>query len=332
MSLPQRKGEIKPELINFQNNSDPFSDIAEDVREGLTSNPKMLNPKYFYDEEGSRLFDEITRLPEYYPTRTETKILARESERLIAKYRPEALFELGSGSATKTNMILEPMMKMGILKGIGLLDFNEEFLKESSLDFQINYPNVEIMSVVGDFSKELLFDSFEHSPTLYLILGSTIGNINYRNSIKFLKRVAEKMHASDYFLLGSDLIKDEKILFEAYNDSQGVTAEFNRNILKVINDKLGADFDPALFVHEAVYNKSKHRIEMYLISNSYQKIYIKDLDLEIEFESGDKICTEISRKYNRQQVKAMLEGAGMEIIEWFTDDDSLYALSLSKLI
>ena len=332
MSLPQRKEETAPELENFQNGSDPFSDIAVDVREGLTSNPKMLNPKYFYDEEGSKLFDEITRLPEYYPTRTETKILAKESERLIAEYRPEAIFELGSGSATKTNMILEPMKKMGILKGIGLLDFNEEFLKESSLNFQINYPNAEIMSVVGDFSKELLFDSFEHSPTLYLILGSTIGNMNQRESIKFLKRVAEKMHSSDYFLLGSDLIKDEKILFEAYNDSQGVTAEFNRNILKVINDKLGADFDPALFVHEAVYNQSKNRIEMYLISNSYQRVYIKDLDLEIEFERDEKICTEISRKYDRQKVKAMLESAGMEIIEWFTDEDSLYALSLSKLI
>ncbi len=332
MSLPQRKGEIKPELINFQNNSDPFSDIAEDVREGLTSNPKMLNPKYFYDEEGSKLFDEITRLPEYYPTRTETKILERESERLIAKFRPEAIFELGSGSATKTAMILEPMKKMSILKGIGLLDFNEEFLKESSLNFQFNYPNADIMSVVGDFSKDLLFDPFEHSPTLYLILGSTIGNMNQGESMKFLKRVAEKMRASHYFLLGTDLIKDEKILFEAYNDSQGVTAEFNRNILKVINDKLGADFDPALFVHEAVYNKLKNRIEMYLISDSYQKVYIKDLDLEIEFDSGEKICTEISRKYNRRKVMAMLESAGMEIVEWITDEDSLYALSLSKLI
>ena len=332
MSLPQRKEEIRPELENFQNNFNPFSNIAEDVREGLTSNPKMLNPKYFYDEKGSKLFDEITRLPEYYPTRTETKILARESERLIAKYRPEAIFELGSGSATKTNMILEPMMKMGILKGIGLLDFNEEFLRESSLTFQSIYPNVEIFSVVGDFSKELLFESFEYSPTLYLILGSTIGNMNFGKSIKFLSRVAEKMHTSDYFLLGTDLIKDEKILFEAYNDSQGVTAEFNRNILNVINDKLGADFDPTLFSHEAIYNKSKNRIEMYLISDFYQKIYIKDLDLEIEFEKGDKICTEISRKYDRQKVKAMLAEAGMEIIEWMTDEDSLYALSLSKLI
>jgi len=332
MSLPQRIEEIKPELVNIQNNSDPFSDIAMDVRKGLTSEPKMLNPKYFYDEEGSKLFDQITRLPEYYPTRTETKILAKESERLISKYRPKAIFELGSGSATKTNMILEPMKRMGILKGIGLLDFNEEFLKESSLNFQINYPDVEIMSVIGDFSKKLVFDPFEHSPTLYLILGSTIGNMNFGESTKFLKRVAEKMNASDYFLLGSDLIKDERILFDAYNDSQDITAEFNRNILKVINDKLGADFDPANFNHEAVYNRSKNRIEMYLISDSYQKVYVKDLDLEIDFEDGDKICTEISRKYDRQKVEAMLEEAGMEIIEWITDEDSLYALSLSKLI
>ena len=332
MSLPQRKVEIAPKKINLRNNSDPFSDIAEDVRKGLTSNPKVLNPKYFYDEEGSKLFDEITRLPEYYPTRTETKILAKESERLIAKYTPEAIFELGSGSATKTNMILEPMTKMGLLKGIGLLDFNEEFLKESSLNFQISYPNAEIMSVVGDFSKKLSFDSFEYSPTLYLILGSTIGNMNQGESIKFLKRVAEKMRASDYFLLGTDLIKDEKSLYEAYNDSQNVTAKFNKNILKVINDKLGADFDPALFDHEAIYNHSKNRIEMYLISDSYQKIYIKDLDLEIEIERGEKICTEICRKYDRQKVKAMLEPAGMEIIEWLTDEDSLYALSLCKLI
>jgi len=332
MSLPQRKEEIKPELEKLQYNSDPFSDIAVDVKEGLTSNPKMLNPKYFYDEEGSRLFDEITRLPEYYPTRTETKILAKESERLIAKYRPEAIFELGSGSATKTDMILEPMKKMSLLKEIGLLDFNEEFLKESVQNFKKNYPNAEIRSVVGDFSKELLFDSFERSPTLYLILGSTIGNMNYEESIKFLKRVAEKMHTSDFFLLGTDLIKDEKILFEAYNDSQGVTAEFNKNILKVINDKLGADFDPAQFVHKAVYNQSKNRIEMYLISNSYQKIFIKELDLEIEIERGEKICTEISRKYDRQKVKGMLEEVGMEIVEWMTDEDSLYALSLSQLI
>ena len=332
MSLPQQKEEIQPEIEKIHEYPDPFSDIAEDMRIGLTSKPKMLNPKYFYDETGSRLFDEITRLPEYYPTRTETKILAKESERLIAEYRPEAIFELGSGSATKTNMILEPMKKMGLLKGIGLLDFNAEFLNESSLNFKMSYPNAKITSVVGDFSKELLFDSMEHSPTLYLILGSTIGNMNFKESIKFLNRVAEKMHTSDYFLLGTDLIKDENVLYDAYNDSQGVTAKFNKNMLKVINDKLGADFDPKHFVHEAIYNQSKDRIEMYLISNSYQKVFVKDLDLEIEIERGEKICTEISRKYDRQKVTAMLESAGLEIIEWMTDEDSLYALSLSKLI
>ena len=332
MSLPQIREEHLKEIVKSDKYPDPFADIAVDVGIGLTSKPKMLNPKYFYDENGSRLFDEITRLPEYYPTRTETKILARESERLIAKYKPMAIFELGSGSATKTNMILKPMKKMGLLKEIGLLDFNEEFLIESVANFQNRYPGVRIRSVVGDFSKELLFDSFNHSPTLYLILGSTIGNMSFRESIKFLKRVAEKMHPSDYFLLGTDLIKDEKILYDAYNDSQGVTAEFNKNILKVINGKLGADFNLEYFAHEAIYNSSDNRIEMYLISNSDQKVFIKDLNLEIEIERGEKICTELSRKYDRQKVEAMLETAGMEIIEWMTDEDSLYALSLCKLI
>jgi len=311
--------------------SDPFAEMWKEIEVGLTSIPKMLNPKYFYDERGSRLFDDITKLPEYYPTRTETAILRSESKNLIEKYRPEALFEMGSGSATKTQLLLDEMELKGSLKGIGLFDINEEFLGRSAAVFQEKYPKTTVRGYVGDFTKEFKFEGFDFSPTLYIFLGSTIGNMSHAECEKFLCRVADKMSVDDLFLLGVDLIKDEKTLYEAYNDSQGVTAEFNKNMLLVINNKLNGDFNPDLFEHEAIYNSDEGRIEMYLRSLVDQEINLREIDLTLKLSQGEKICTEISRKYTREKVESLLDSAEMEIAEWLTDEKSYFALALAQL-
>lgn len=324
MNLPEK---IKEKLVV----SEPFAEMWREVKVGLTSSPKMLNPKYFYDERGSQLFDDITRLPEYYPTRTETEILCSETEKLIEKYRPEALFELGSGSATKTQLLLDEMDRKGLLKGIGLFDINEEFLGQSTTGFQEKYPQAIVQSYIGDFTKEFKFEKLGFSPTLYIFLGSTIGNMSYLESEKFLSRIADKMSQDDLFLLGVDLIKEENILHAAYNDSQGVTAEFNKNILSVINNKLKGDFNPNLFEHEAIYNSDDGRIEMYLVSLVDQEINLQEIDLKVKLSTGEKICTEISRKYTREKVESLLNSAGMETAEWLTDEKSFFALALARL-
>lgn len=330
MSLPQRKESIASDNSKQGFKSDPFAEINQDVQAGLTSVPKMLNPKYFYDEKGSRLFDKITRLPEYYLTRTETIILKNEIEGILIRYKPEAVFEMGSGSATKTRLILDLMNKSGILKGIGLFDFNEEFLTESSLSFRALYPESQVVSIVGDFTKELMLDDFDFTPTLYLFLGSTIGNMSYGESKMFLERVVEKMKKEDIFMLGIDLVKDIDIIHSAYNDSEGVTEEFNKNILNVINVRLDADFELNLFTHEAVYNQEKNRIEMYLKSNVDQEVNLKKIDLKLKLISGESICTEISRKYTREKVESLMGSTGMEMKEWLTDAESFFAIALAK--
>lgn len=330
MSLPQRKESIASDNSKQGFKSDPFAEINQDVQTGLTSVPKMLNPKYFYDEKGSQLFDKITRLPEYYLTRTETIILKNEIEGILDRYKPEAVFEMGSGSATKTRLILDLMNKSGILKGIGLFDFNEEFLTESSLSFRALYPESQVVSIVGDFTKELMLDDFDFTPTLYLFLGSTIGNMSYGESKMFLERVVEKMKKEDIFMLGIDLVKDIDIIHSAYNDSEGVTEEFNKNILNVINVRLDADFELNLFTHEAVYNQEKNRIEMYLKSNVDQEVNLKKIDLKLKLISGESICTEISRKYTREKVESLMGSTGMEMKEWLTDAESFFAIALAK--
>jgi len=330
MSLPRRKQSIADDKSEQNFKSDPFAEIIQDVQNGLTSVPKMLNPKYFYDEKGSRLFDEITRLPEYYLTRTETGILRNEIEGILNRHKPEAVFEMGSGSATKTRLILDPMNESGMLRGIGLFDFNEEFLTESSKSFHRLYPESRVVSLVGDFTKELMHGDFDFTPTLYLFLGSTIGNMSYGESRMFLGRVAEKMRREDIFMLGIDLVKEVSIIHSAYNDSDGVTEEFNRNILKVINARLDADFEPNLFTHEAVYNHEKSRIEMYLRSDIEQEVNLKKIDLKLKLYSGESICTEISRKYTREKVESLMGSAGMKMVEWLTDVDSFFAVALAK--
>ena len=330
MSLPQRKESIASDNSKQGFKSDPFAGIIQDVQAGLTSVPKMLNPKYFYDEKGSRLFDKITRLPEYYLTRTETIILQNEIEGILNRYKPEAVFEMGSGSATKTRLILDPMNVSGMLRGIGLFDFNEEFLTESSLSFRALYPESQVVSIVGDCTKELMLGDFDFTPTIYLFLGSTIGNMSYGESKMFLERVVEKMKREDIFMLGIDLVKDIDIIHSAYNDSEGVTEEFNKNILNVINVRLDADFKPSLFTHEAVYNLEKNRIEMYLKSNVDQVVNLKKIDLKLKLPRGESICTEISRKYTREKVESLMSSAGMGMVEWLTDADSFFAIALAK--
>jgi L-histidine N-alpha-methyltransferase len=273
-----------------------LASMAEEVRAGLTASPKVLLPKYFYDERGSWLFEKITELPEYYLTRAERSLLKDVVGRVAEITRPSEIVELGAGSAVKTQALLEAGHAAGTLK---------------------RYVPVEVSAAMVEHSAERL-------------LGSTIGNLPRPDAVEFLKEIRELLDEGGHLLLGTDLVKERAVLEAAYNDSQGVTADFNRNVLRVINHQLGGDFDPEAFEHVAVYNKSRERMEIYLDSTRSQKVNLKKLDLEISFEEGERMRTEVSCKYTRSSVSAMLDEAGLSLDEWFTGPDGAFALSLAS--
>jgi L-histidine N-alpha-methyltransferase len=305
------------------------SDMATDVRTGLTSEQKTLSPKYFYDELGSRLFEQICDTPEYYQTRTERQILQRIAPEIVARYNFSALVEYGSGNSTKTRVLLDAMKRGGGLKRYIPIDVSSGMLLETAGNLEREYPELDILPVIGDFNDGLPQVANE-LPALVIFLGGTIGNFRPHEATAFLRRTAATMREDDLFLLGTDLIKDPAMLNAAYNDAAGVTAEFNRNVLRVINRELGARFDLEKFSHYSFYNPFETRIEMHLVSVEEQTVPIHDLDMEVSFEKGETIFTEISRKFNRRSTEAMLNESGMKMLEWHTDPDELFALSLAK--
>ncbi|HEX6626788.1 MAG TPA: L-histidine N(alpha)-methyltransferase, partial [Gemmatimonadaceae bacterium] len=296
--------------------------------QGLTQQPKQLSPKYFYDERGSELFEEITQLPEYYLTRAERSLLENRIEEIVASVRPCSLVELGAGSATKTRIILDQMRVSGCAECYVPVDVSKDFLEATAIQLRADYADIQIMPVVSDITEPFLFPPLA-SPTLVAFLGSTIGNFPREQAVNLLSHIARAMGPADRFLLGADLIKDSDVIDRAYNDSKGVTAAFNLNILERLNRELGADFPIAEFKHRAFYNGAQHRVEMHLIARTPQKVTIPEIG-EISFEAGESIRTELSYKYNRAMLEDILCAAGLTMEQWLPSDDDSFALALAR--
>lgn len=304
--------------------------LADDVFAGLSRAAKSLPPKYFYDARGSRLFEQICDTDEYYPTRTEQQLLDQNADTIVRMSAPRSIVELGSGSARKISRVLESVEHQRIRCTYVPFDVSRSALEESGRDLLGRFPWLEVRGIVGDYDKDLVALPKLH-PTLFMFLGGTVGNFTPDQASRFLKRLAKHMQPGDHLLLGTDLVKDAKVLNDAYNDSQGITAEFNKNVLSVINRELDASFDPEAFDHVAYFDTSKRQIEMYLESRQPQTVRIKDLNLDVHFATGERILTEISRKFTRDSVERMLADAGLQLNAWFEPPNGYFGLSVAQL-
>jgi L-histidine Nalpha-methyltransferase len=305
--------------------------MARDVRAGLLGEPKELAPKYFYDERGSQLFERITELEEYYPTRAEREILARRSAEIIAEAgAPGTLVELGSGSAAKTRHLLSAMRDAGCLDTYVPVDISEEITHETAECLVEEYPGLSVRGLVCDFELHLERIPAAEGERLIAFLGGTIGNLYPRQRLAFLTRIAALLGPADRLLLGADLVKEAARLEAAYDDALGVTAEFNKNVLHVLNRELDADFDLDAFEHVARYDAGEERMDIRLRSLADQEVRLADLDITVAFAAGEEMRTEISTKFSRERLESVYAEAGLEICGWFTDAAGDYALSLAR--
>jgi L-histidine Nalpha-methyltransferase len=302
--------------------------LRRDVRDGLTQTPKSLPPKWFYDSVGSDLFDQITRLPEYYPTRAEAEILRGRSAEVASASGADTLVELGAGTSEKTRRLLDALRDRGSLRGFVPFDVDAGMLSATAAAIQREYPGVEINAVCGDF-EEHLTEIPGGGRRLFVFLGSTIGNLTPGPRAEFLATLAAVMRPGDSLLLGTDLVKDTGRLLRAYDDAAGVTAAFNRNVLAVINRELDADFDVAAYRHVARWNAEEERIEMWLRAKHRQRVRVGALGLTVDFADGEEMLTEVSCKFRPDGVDAELAGAGLRRIRWWTDDAGDFGLSLA---
>jgi L-histidine Nalpha-methyltransferase len=302
--------------------------LRDDVSNGLTADPKSLPPKYFYDARGSELFDEITRLPEYYPTRREREILEQRADEIASLSGADTLVELGSGTSAKTGLLLDAFARAGSLKSFVPFDVSEATLLAASATIAKAYPGVAVHGVVGDFERHLgmLPDSGRR---LVAFLGGTIGNLAPEPRAAFLHQVAAGLHPGDGLLLGTDLVKDVGRLEAAYDDPGGITAEFNRNVLHVLNRELGADFTPPRYAHVARWDPDNEWVEMRLRAQVEQTVSLPALEMTVQFEAGEQMRTEISAKFRRTGVEAELAASGFEPARFWTDAAGDFALSLS---
>jgi len=302
--------------------------LRADAAAGLTSTPKWLPPKWFYDDRGSELFDQITRLPEYYPTECERDILRREANTIAERSGADTLIELGSGTSDKTPTLLDAFSATGQLARFVPFDVCEGILREAGAEIAAAYPGVEVHGVVGDFEHHLgkLPDGGRR---LVALLGGTIGNLVPNERAQLLDTLVATMAPGDGLLLGTDLVKEPERLVAAYDDQAGVTAEFNRNLLRVLNRELAADFVPERFQHVALFDTQHEWIEMRLRSTIAQRAHVGALDLDVDFARGEELRTEISSKFRPEGVERELAAAGLELAEWWTDANGDYGLSLS---
>jgi L-histidine N-alpha-methyltransferase len=304
--------------------------LRADARRGLTATPKSLPPKWFYDAEGSALFEKITGLPEYYPTRAERSILDLASPSIAALSGASTLVELGSGSSEKTRLLLSALRAAGTLRSYVMIDVSEAALLGAGAALTSEYPGLEVHAVVSDFEADLGLDGAPaDGPRLVAFLGSTIGNMAPAQRSAFLARIRSQLRPGDSFLLGTDLVKDPATLVAAYDDTAGVTAAFNKNVLSVLNTALGADFDLDAFEHVATWDADAEWIEMRLRSTAAQSVRVPALDLTVDFASGEEMRTEISAKFRRSGVASELAAAGLEMRSWWTDPAGQFGLSLS---
>jgi L-histidine Nalpha-methyltransferase len=317
--------------IDVHLDADAAAAMAKDVREGLTASPKELSPKYFYDERGSQLFEQITELPEYYPTRREREILRdRSAEILASAGSPGTLVELGSGSASKTRHLLDAMRDAASLRTYVPVDISEEITHETARTLVDEYPGLDVRGLVCDFEVHLERIHSVGEPRLIAFLGGTIGNLYPGERREFLTRIAGLFDPGDHLLLGTDLVKETARLEAAYDDAAGVTAEFNKNVLSVLNRELGADFDLDSFQHVARYDAREERMDIRLRSLAEQAVQLDGLGLTVEFAAGEEMRTEISTKFTRERLECVYTESGLELCGWFTDAAGDYALSLAR--
>jgi L-histidine Nalpha-methyltransferase len=306
--------------------------MAADVRAGLTRPFKELSPRYFYDERGSELFEQITELDEYYPTRCERAILEGEADRICeAANRPASLIELGSGSARKTQVLLNAMRDAGCLESYCPVDISEEITRDTAERIAGEYDGISVRGLVCDFEFDLERVPVG-GPRVIALLGGTIGNFQPQQRAGFLRRIANLLGPEDRFLLGTDLVKDPATLELAYDDPGGVTAEFNKNVLSVLNNELGADFDLDAFEHVARWDPENLWVDIRLRSLANQVVNFSSLDMQVPFGGGEEMRTEISTKFARPGLQGIYADAGLELTDWWTDPDGLFALSLARAI
>jgi L-histidine N-alpha-methyltransferase len=304
--------------------------LADDVLDGLTRPFKEIPPKHFYDARGAELFDRICELPEYYPTRTERAILETCAEHVAALTGATELVELGSGTAAKTRLLLDAMEAAGALDRYVPVDVTESMVRTTAAALVREYPGLRVHGVVGDFERHLSHLPAPEGPRLFAFLGGTIGNFTPGSRRRFLRGLARALGDGDHLLLGTDLVKDPAVIEAAYNDSAGVTAEFNRNVLRVINRELRGDFDVDAFEHVAFFHPEREWIEMRLRAQGAQHVRIEELALAVRFDDGEEMRTEISAKFTPERLRHDLAAAGLDLVELLTDPEELFALSLSR--
>ena len=303
--------------------------LRADVIAGLSERPRTLPPKWFYDKVGSDLFTEITRLPEYYPTRAEREILQQRADAIAFHTGAATVIELGSGSSEKTRLLLDALTRTGTLRRYVPVDVSADALTDAANSLFGDYPNLTVHGVVADFTEHLHLLPDSPGPRLMVFLGGTIGNLEPTERAAFLRGMRDSLRPGDHLLLGTDLVKSPSVLVPAYDDAAGVTARFNRNVLAVINRELDADFDVDAFEHVAIWDDREQWIEMRLRARGPQNVYIADLDLRVALADGEEIRTEISAKFTPERVRAELGTAGLGVRHWWTDTAGRFALSLS---
>ncbi|OKJ94514.1 histidyl-tRNA synthetase [Streptomyces sp. CB03234] len=305
------------------------ADLRADVLHGLTRTPKDLPPKWFYDARGSELFEEITRLPEYYPTRAEREILVARAAEIARVTRARTLVELGSGSSEKTRHLIDALLPG--LESYVPVDVSESALRGAAEALTGEHPGLQVHALIADFTRGLALPGTP-GPRLVAFLGGTIGNLLPEQRKLFLRSVRSLLSPGDALLLGTDLVKDEETLVAAYDDAAGVTAEFNKNVLAVLARELGADADPADFDHVAVWDRDREWIEMRLRARQALTVKIPELDLAVTFEAGEEMRTEVSAKFRQEGVRSELARSGMELAHWWTDEEGRFALSLATAV
>jgi L-histidine Nalpha-methyltransferase len=306
--------------------------LADDVLDGLTRPFKELPPKHFYDTRGAELFDRICELPEYYPTRAERAILDDQATRIARLTDAAELVELGSGTAAKTRVLLDALHASGSLSRYVPLDVTEAMVRDCASDLVGEYPGLRVHGVIGDFERHLdgVPSPVHDGRRLVAFLGGTIGNFPPGSRRRLLRQIASLLRPGDHLLMGTDLVKDPQVLEAAYDDNEGVTAEFNRNVLHVLNRELDADFEPYAFDHVALFDRRHEWIEMRLRSRHEQDVSVRALELSVHFAAGEEMRTEISAKFTRRRIEDDLAAAGLRLTHWLTDPEELFALTLSR--
>ncbi|RPE45963.1 L-histidine N-alpha-methyltransferase [Streptomyces sp. Ag109_O5-1] len=299
--------------------------LRADVLNGLTATPKTLPPKWFYDARGSELFEEITELPEYYPTRAEREILLARSGEIAAASGARTLVELGSGSSEKTRLLIDALTGLEVYVPV---DVSESALTQAGQVLIEERPWLTVHALIADFTGRMELPETP-GPRLLAFLGGTIGNLLPAERARFLASIRRLLAPGDTLLLGTDLVKDEEVLVRAYDDAAGVTAEFNKNVLAVVDRELDADFNPDSFDHVALWDADNEWIEMRLRSRVAQTVKVPALDLAVDFAAGEELRTEVSAKFRRAGVTAELAATGLELTNWWTDSQGRFALSLS---